>query len=217
VATSTYASSSRLGPSLTYGTVSDATLRRPDWPRVITPVDGPAFEFYDDGELRVAYAPAGRGSPSPTRPPRSTPHSRQPSKPPRSNPSSPTWSRPIPRRHRGGDRARAPHRPVARGRPHDHGHPGDRGGASLRAELDRRRRRAPAQDPRGIRPRSVATAPPSGLLRLARGRRSAERRLHVGDRRKRATQAVRRPGPEASRGRGRQEAGEAARGALRER
>jgi hypothetical protein len=57
-ATTTYESPSRLGPPLAYTTVSEVTLQRPDKLRVITPGDGPAFEFYDDGKVLLAYAPA---------------------------------------------------------------------------------------------------------------------------------------------------------------
>lgn len=49
---------SRLGLPLLYATRSEVTLQRPDKLRVITPGDGPASEFYYDGKLMMAYAPA---------------------------------------------------------------------------------------------------------------------------------------------------------------
>jgi len=57
-AVATYESPSRLGPPLTYTTLSEVTLQRPDKLRVITPGDGPASEFYYDGTTMMAYAPA---------------------------------------------------------------------------------------------------------------------------------------------------------------
>ncbi len=57
-ATITYESPSRLGPPLAYMTRSDVVLQRPNKLRVITPGDGPASEFYLDGEAMSAYAPA---------------------------------------------------------------------------------------------------------------------------------------------------------------
>jgi hypothetical protein len=57
-AVSSYESPSRLGPPLVYTTVSQVSLRRPDKLRVITPGDGPASEFYYDGKVMMAYAPA---------------------------------------------------------------------------------------------------------------------------------------------------------------
>jgi len=53
-----YESPSRLGPSLVYTTRSDVMLQRPDKLRVITPGDGPASEFYYDGKVMMAFAPA---------------------------------------------------------------------------------------------------------------------------------------------------------------
>jgi hypothetical protein len=53
-----YESPSRLGPPLVYTTLSEVTLQRPDKLRVITPADGPASEFYYDGKVMMAYAPA---------------------------------------------------------------------------------------------------------------------------------------------------------------
>ncbi|MGH7786772.1 MAG: DUF2092 domain-containing protein [Candidatus Binatia bacterium] len=57
-ATTTYESPSRLGPPISYTTVAKVTLQRPDKLRVLTPGDGPASEFYDDGRTMMAYAPA---------------------------------------------------------------------------------------------------------------------------------------------------------------
>ena len=54
----TYESPSRLGPPLAYTTTSDIIMQRPDKLRVITSGDGPASEFYYDGKLMAAYAPA---------------------------------------------------------------------------------------------------------------------------------------------------------------
>jgi hypothetical protein len=41
-----------------YTTTSEVTLQRPDKLRVITPGDGPASEFYDDGKTMMAFEPA---------------------------------------------------------------------------------------------------------------------------------------------------------------
>jgi hypothetical protein len=54
----TYESPSRLGPPLSYTTISDVVMQRPDKLRVITPGDGPASEFYYDGKAMMAFAPA---------------------------------------------------------------------------------------------------------------------------------------------------------------
>ena len=54
----TYESPTRQGPPLVYATQSDVTLVRPNKLRVITPGDGPASEFYYDGKIMMAYAPA---------------------------------------------------------------------------------------------------------------------------------------------------------------
>jgi len=54
----TYESPSRLGPPLSYTTISDVVMQRPDKLRVITPGDGPASEFYYDGKVMMALAPA---------------------------------------------------------------------------------------------------------------------------------------------------------------
>ena len=57
-AVTTYESPARNGQPLYYTTQSDVLLRRPDKLRVITPGDGPAYEFYYDGKHMMAYAPA---------------------------------------------------------------------------------------------------------------------------------------------------------------
>jgi hypothetical protein len=57
-AITTYENPSRLGPPLSYSTLAKVTLQRPDKLRVLTPGDGPATEFYDDGRTILAYAPA---------------------------------------------------------------------------------------------------------------------------------------------------------------
>ena len=54
----TYESPSRLGPPLAYTTTSQVKLQRPDKLAVVTPGDGPASEFYYDGKIMMAYAPA---------------------------------------------------------------------------------------------------------------------------------------------------------------
>jgi hypothetical protein len=54
----TYESPTRQGPPLVYATQSDVTMVRPDKLRVITPGDGPASEFYYNGKIMMAYAPA---------------------------------------------------------------------------------------------------------------------------------------------------------------
>ena len=53
-----YESLSRFGLPLLYTTRSEVTLQRPDKLRVITPGDGPATEFYYDGKMMTAFAPA---------------------------------------------------------------------------------------------------------------------------------------------------------------
>jgi hypothetical protein len=53
-----YESPSRLGPPLVYSTKSEVTLQRPDKLQVITLGDGPPSEFYYDGKIMMAFAPA---------------------------------------------------------------------------------------------------------------------------------------------------------------
>jgi hypothetical protein len=53
-----YESSSRLGPPLVYTSKSDVTMQRPNKLKVVTLGDGPATEFYYDGKVMMAYAPA---------------------------------------------------------------------------------------------------------------------------------------------------------------
>ncbi len=53
-----YESPSRLGPPLVYATKSEVTLQRPDKLKVITLGDGPPSEFYYDGKIMMAFAPA---------------------------------------------------------------------------------------------------------------------------------------------------------------
>ncbi len=57
-AVTTYESPARNGQPLYYTTLSDVAVQRPDKLRVITPGDGPASEFYYDGKVMMAYAPA---------------------------------------------------------------------------------------------------------------------------------------------------------------
>ena len=54
----TYESPSRLGIPLAYTTKSEVVMQRPDKLRVITVGDGPASEFYYNGKMMMAYAPA---------------------------------------------------------------------------------------------------------------------------------------------------------------
>jgi hypothetical protein len=49
---------SRHGHPLAYSTRSEVTLQRPDRLRVLISGDGPASEFYYDGKVMMAYAPA---------------------------------------------------------------------------------------------------------------------------------------------------------------
>jgi len=51
-------SPSRVGFPLAYSTKSEVVMQRPDKLRVITLGDGPASEFYYDGKVMMAYAPA---------------------------------------------------------------------------------------------------------------------------------------------------------------
>jgi hypothetical protein len=53
-----YESPTRQGPPLVFATQSFVTMVRPNKLRVITPGDGPASEFYYDGKVMMAYAPA---------------------------------------------------------------------------------------------------------------------------------------------------------------
>jgi len=53
-----YESPSRLGPPLVYSTKSDVTLQRPDKLKVVSLGDGPPSEFYYDGKVMMAFAPA---------------------------------------------------------------------------------------------------------------------------------------------------------------
>lgn len=53
-----YEKPSRLGPPLAYGSVAQVALQRPGRLRVLTLGDGPATEFYYNGQQVFAYAPA---------------------------------------------------------------------------------------------------------------------------------------------------------------
>lgn len=57
-AIATYESPSLIGPALAYTTRSEVTLQRPNRLQVLTLGDGPATEFYYDGKMMAAYAPA---------------------------------------------------------------------------------------------------------------------------------------------------------------
>src|SRR5258705_13518188 len=54
----TYESPSRAGFPLAYSTKSEVVMQPPDKLRVIPLGDGPASEFYYDGKMMMAYAPA---------------------------------------------------------------------------------------------------------------------------------------------------------------
>lgn len=56
-AVSTDESPTHLGPPLTYATLSEVTLQRPDKLRIVSPGDGPASEFYVDGKTMLAFSP----------------------------------------------------------------------------------------------------------------------------------------------------------------
>ena len=53
-----YESPSRFGPALVYTTKSEVAMQRPDKLKVVTLGDGPASEFYFDGKVMMAFAPA---------------------------------------------------------------------------------------------------------------------------------------------------------------
>ncbi|MCW5892610.1 MAG: DUF2092 domain-containing protein [bacterium] len=57
-AVASWESPSLPGPALVYFTKSEVTLQRPDKLRIVSPGDGPPFEFYYDGKTMMAYAPA---------------------------------------------------------------------------------------------------------------------------------------------------------------
>jgi hypothetical protein len=57
-AVATFQHPARTGQPLYYTDQYDVVMRRPDKLRVIMPGDGPASEFYYDGKVMAAYAPA---------------------------------------------------------------------------------------------------------------------------------------------------------------
>src|SRR5207248_1255492 len=57
-AVETFESPSRQGVPLVFANRYEVTLQRPDKLRVIIAGDGPASEFYDDGKIAMAFAPA---------------------------------------------------------------------------------------------------------------------------------------------------------------
>jgi len=57
-ATVGYEYPSKLGPPIVYTSRYDVTMQRPDKLRIVMPGDGPASEFYYDGKVIMAYAPA---------------------------------------------------------------------------------------------------------------------------------------------------------------
>ena len=56
-AVTTYENPSRLGPALAYHTLSQVILQRPNKLQIISPGDGPASEFYYNGQTIMAFAP----------------------------------------------------------------------------------------------------------------------------------------------------------------
>ena len=163
-----YESPSRLGPPLVYTTKSEVTLQRPDKLRVITSGDGPASEFYYDGKTMMAFAPAENLVAVAEAPP--------------------TIDAALKAAY---DSAAIyfpftdmivadPYKDIADGLKLAFyiGQSHVVGGTTtdmvayrqrrrVRADLDRRRRQAAAEGPRGVPRRSVATAPPDGALQLA--------------------------------------------------
>jgi len=57
-AVATYESPTSVGPPLTFATISDVLVQRPDKLRVITSGDGKASEYYYDGKTFTAFAPS---------------------------------------------------------------------------------------------------------------------------------------------------------------
>src|SRR5215831_3097013 len=57
-AVASYEYPSKLGPPIVYTTRYDVTMQRPDKLRILIPGDGPASEYYYDGNTAIAYAPA---------------------------------------------------------------------------------------------------------------------------------------------------------------
>jgi hypothetical protein len=57
-AVATYESPSSIGPPLTFATISDVLVQRPNKLRVITSGDGKASEYYYDGRTFTAFAPS---------------------------------------------------------------------------------------------------------------------------------------------------------------
>jgi hypothetical protein len=53
-----YEVTSLAGPPIIYGRIYEVTLQRPDKLKVVTPGDGPATEFYDDGKVMMSFHPA---------------------------------------------------------------------------------------------------------------------------------------------------------------
>lgn len=57
-AVATYESPTSIGPPLTFATISDVLVQRPNKLRVITSGDGKASEYYYDGRTFTAFAPS---------------------------------------------------------------------------------------------------------------------------------------------------------------
>ena len=196
-----YESPSRLGPPLVYTTTSEVTLQRPDKLRVITPGDGPASEFYYDGKTMMAFAPAENLVAVADAPPTIDAALKA---------AYDTAAIYFPftdvivadpyKDLADGLEARLLHRPIPRRRRHDDGHGGDRQRLGVRTDLDRGRRQAAAQGPRGVPRRSVAAAPRDGVVQLATRCDRPGGRLRVVERHQRDAHRVHPPGPEAPAG-----------------
>ena len=150
-----YESPSRLGPPLVYTTTSEVTLQRPDKLRVITPGDGPASEFYYDGKTMMAFEPAANLVAVAEAPP--TIDAALKAAYDTAAIYFPFTDVIVADPYKGiadGLTARLLHRPIPRRRRHDDGHGGDRQQLGVRTDLDRRRRQAAAEGPRGVPRRS---------------------------------------------------------------
>ena len=125
-AVTTYESPARNGQPLYYATLSQVAVQRPNKLRVITPGDGPASEFYYDGKMMMAYAPAAELVAVADAPPTIEAAMKQAFDtgrdlfPVRRG----DRRRPVQEPVRGTD-LRLRHRPVARGRRYHHRHGGD--------------------------------------------------------------------------------------------
>ena len=175
-----YESPSLLGPPLIYTTKSDVALQRPDKLRVITPGDGPPSEFYYDGKVMMAFAPTENLVAVADAPP--------------------TIDAMLKAAY---DSAAIyfpfsdvivadPYKDIAeglkvafyigqstRGRRHDDGHDRLRRRRGFRADVDRRRGPSAAHAACDLSQRSLAAAPPDGVLQLAARPRAAAGRVRI--------------------------------------